>query len=619
MADKWITVKPNGADNKGTPALIGEGGEIKAGMGGKFNGEKISEVRKDFTGAKTPKNIVSNLNEEVENHTKSKESIAEKNKKLSETAVNKLKSESGNNISFHDYVSEMHDLDADLLDKDQRDKLYSDFKKDTGKVSMFQIQKNASYKPMKPSDRQNAMNRLNSIADNVKNFGLKRTTDPQLKDAMHNFLDELNQVDPKKLSKNHFDDLINAQADIGRMQNNIKLGRPLMTGVNQNTASDSKNVAFDRDSVRHYDDNGFLIVDSTIITKAAVNPYYGKEIPNYESLGLDPEKIYNMLRDPAELEKGMHTLGEKQLLIKHIFVSADEPQKESIAGTIGSNLEMVGDDVKGSLTVWDKEAINLIESGKLAELSASYFYDPVMKSGTFNGQAYDGIMTNIRGNHVALVECGRIGRDALVADALPKLMELNMKLKKGAATKVVTVAKSILVAKGLAADADLTPDEIKELITVVAENIEPTAEDTEEAEKLKGAEDEDEEEKSTEDEGEEEPEKEVAKDTDEPEVKKAAMDAAIKQAENKAVQRVTQLFEARELVKPLVGVVAMDSAEAVLKHALKKSGVDTVGVDTVAGLTTLAKMAIKQKSQPQIKTAMDSASYEADPLTDRFK
>ena len=385
--------------------------------------------------------------------------------------------------------------------------------------------------------------------------------------------------------------------------------------MNKNT------VAFDKASARHYDDNGFLIVDSTVITKAAVNPYYGKEIPDYESLGLDAEKIYNMLRDPAELEKGMHTLGEKQLLIKHIFVSADEPQKESIAGTIGSNLEMVGDDVKGSLTVWDKEAINLIESGKLAELSASYFYDPVMKSGTFNGQPYDGIMTNIRGNHVALVERGRIGRDALVADALPKLMELNMKLKKGAAAKVNLAAKAILVAKGLAADADLTPDEIKELITVVAENIEPTAEDTEEAEKLKGATDEDEEE-------------EVAKDTDEtetaddedeeaekaePEVKKAAMDAAIKQAENKAVQRVTQLFEARELVKPLVGVVAMDSAEAVLKHALKKSGIDSDGVDTVKGLKTLVGLAIKQKSQPQIKTAMDSASYEADPLTDRFK
>ena len=375
-------------------------------------------------------------------------------------------------------------------------------------------------------------------------------------------------------------------------------------------------VAFDKASARSYDANGHLIVDSTVITKAAVNPYYGSEIPNYEQLGLDPDKVYNMLRDPEELKKGMHTLGEKQLLLKHIFVSADEPQKESIAGTIGSNLEMIGDDVKGSLTVWDQEAINLIESGKLAELSASYFYDPVMKSGTFKGQPYDGIMTNIRGNHVALVERGRIGRDALVADALPKLMELNMKLKKGAVAKIAEKLKT-----SLAMDADIPTDVLKEIIEEVAENIEPTAEDTEEAEKLEGAEDEDEEDKKDTAED-EDGDDDTADDEDEEDDKKeskGAMDAAIKQAENKAVQRVTQLFEARELVKPLVGVVAMDSAEAVLKHALKKSGVDTAGVDTVAGLTTLAKMAIKQKSQPQIKTAMDSASYEADPLTDRFK
>lgn len=52
-ADKWITVKPNGPESKGSPVLIGEGGEIKAGMGGKFKGEKISEVRKDFVGPKS--------------------------------------------------------------------------------------------------------------------------------------------------------------------------------------------------------------------------------------------------------------------------------------------------------------------------------------------------------------------------------------------------------------------------------------------------------------------------------------------------------------------------------------------------------------------------------------
>ncbi len=44
--DKWITVKPNGPDKTGRHALIGEGGEIKAGMGGQFTGTKIKDLKK---------------------------------------------------------------------------------------------------------------------------------------------------------------------------------------------------------------------------------------------------------------------------------------------------------------------------------------------------------------------------------------------------------------------------------------------------------------------------------------------------------------------------------------------------------------------------------------------
>ena len=87
-----------------------------------------------------------------------------------------------------------------------------------------------------------------------------------------------------------------------------------------------------------------------------------------------------MLRDPEELKKGMHTW-RKQLLLKHIFVSAEDPQKESIAGTIGSNLEMVGDDVKGSLTVWDKEAINRLNR-QLAGIIRILFMTLLCKVGT---------------------------------------------------------------------------------------------------------------------------------------------------------------------------------------------------------------------------------------------
>ncbi|HDL3851322.1 TPA: hypothetical protein PW572_002361, partial [Mannheimia haemolytica] len=54
MDDKWITVKPNGEKGKGSPVKIDDEGRIIAGMGGKFKGEKINEIRKSFNGPKTP-------------------------------------------------------------------------------------------------------------------------------------------------------------------------------------------------------------------------------------------------------------------------------------------------------------------------------------------------------------------------------------------------------------------------------------------------------------------------------------------------------------------------------------------------------------------------------------
>ena len=45
--DRWITVHPNGGT--GTPVLIGEDGVVKAGMGGKFNGQSITQTKKNET------------------------------------------------------------------------------------------------------------------------------------------------------------------------------------------------------------------------------------------------------------------------------------------------------------------------------------------------------------------------------------------------------------------------------------------------------------------------------------------------------------------------------------------------------------------------------------------
>ncbi|KAK54015.1 DUF2213 domain-containing protein [Bordetella bronchiseptica] len=219
-------------------------------------------------------------------------------------------------------------------------------------------------------------------------------------------------------------------------------------------------LAFDRATVRRIDVDGRMHVEISNISKAAVNPYRGSEIPDWEALGLDPNRIYFLLRDPQELEKAAPTFNNIPLLSKHIPVSAAEPQKEFVVGATGSNATYQAPYLKNSLVVWDAVAIALIESDEQKELSSAYRYRADMTPGMYEGVAYDGVMRDIRGNHVALVEVGRAGPDVVVGDSstlnpseIPK-----MKLSKTAA--VVAGALGAHIRPRLAQDAalgDLTP------------------------------------------------------------------------------------------------------------------------------------------------------------------
>ena len=66
-------------------------------------------------------------------------------------------------------------------------------------------------------------------------------------------------------------------------------------------------IALDSATHRRFDENGFLHVSLSHISKEAVNPYYGREIPGWEEAGLDPDKIYQGYRAGAELAKGAET------------------------------------------------------------------------------------------------------------------------------------------------------------------------------------------------------------------------------------------------------------------------------------------------------------------------
>lgn len=211
-------------------------------------------------------------------------------------------------------------------------------------------------------------------------------------------------------------------------------------------------LAFDRASVRSYDADGRLHVAMSNISKANVSPYYGHEIPNFAELGLDPSKVYRLWRDPAELEKGAATFRNLPILRRHIKVSADDPSKEDVVGSIGSDVEFVDPYLQSSLCIWDSEAIAGVESGQLEELSPAYRYVADMTPGTTpGGEAYDGRMTNIQGNHLATVEKGRTGPDVVVADQnpfTPKQEAPDMKLTKlGLALKLALSAASPKIAQ----------------------------------------------------------------------------------------------------------------------------------------------------------------------------
>lgn len=174
------------------------------------------------------------------------------------------------------------------------------------------------------------------------------------------------------------------------------------------------------DSARSYDENGYLHVAVSPLTKEAVNPYYGREIPAWQDLGLDPEKIYYGYRAGEELQKAVTTFNGVPILREHKLDSADNPLKEERVGFTGTSAVWKEPYIMNALTIVDKEAIELIEKDVKRELSASYQYAPVFKSGSFNGEKYDFIMTDIRANHVALVEEGRAGSDVLVYDGFKK-------------------------------------------------------------------------------------------------------------------------------------------------------------------------------------------------------
>jgi hypothetical protein len=368
----------------------------------------------------------------------------------------------------------------------------------------------------------------------------------------------------------------------------------------------SVKFAFDR-SMRRLDADGRLHVEVSNISKAAINPYLGREIPNAAALGLNPDAVYLLLRCPEELAKGAATFNNLPLLSRHVPVTVDDHQPDLVVGSTGTDAVFDGTYLKNSLVVWEAIAIAGIEGREQCELSSAYRYDADMTPGLYDGKPYDGVMRNLRGNHVALVEVGRAGPDVVVGDSNPFTTTEKSTMKKNRIA-LLTAALVASVGPLLAQDASIKPEDLAKKLSL-ALDAEP------DDDKKKPAEDSDEQgdDESDEDYKKRMDAKKAAMDAEEAEAAKekkddkAAMDAAIKQVKADTVATMNAIRQAEKEVQPLIGeVVAQDSAEAVYKLALGHAGVDLTGVHASA-YGAMVRMLPKPGDIKQPRVAMDAA------------
>lgn len=385
-------------------------------------------------------------------------------------------------------------------------------------------------------------------------------------------------------------------------------------------------LAYDK-TARTFDSDGRMHVRECNISKANVCPYMGREIPGFRAMRLDPNRVYRMWRHPDELARAADSFRNAPLLSRHIAFEVDAPPKDDVCGTIGSDVTFDGVFLRAAhLTVWDQEAIQEIERGEKEELSSSYGYDADMTPGMHPEYgAYDGIMRNIRGNHVAVVIKGRAGSDVRVSDSqLPRLRKMKPELRaRIAAACLALTGQAANDVQILAMDSLMNPawdgwsdSERKAAMDAwraqnnVANDAQLNTE--QECSAWDWARDNAPQYK---------PGGTPARGNDAlppptlPPLRaltQADLDAAARRAEDAATARVSALFAARAAVEPLVGpVLACDSAEGVYRFALKHlqvAGHDTIHATALPAL--FAEVAKARSAAPPARVtnrAQDAA------------
>jgi uncharacterized protein len=160
--------------------------------------------------------------------------------------------------------------------------------------------------------------------------------------------------------------------------------------------------------------DGYLVA-SVRASRTGIQDYLGAEVGKPE---MRVVKVYR----PADQVFNKDTLASFTSLpitVDHppVAVTADNWRQYGVGNT-GEEVARDGDTMRVSLIVKDAAAIQSIEAGK-RELSCGYDCELDWTPGmTPDGLSYDAIQTNIRGNHLAIVDRARGGKELKIGDGI---------------------------------------------------------------------------------------------------------------------------------------------------------------------------------------------------------
>lgn len=359
---------------------------------------------------------------------------------------------------------------------------------------------------------------------------------------------------------------------------------------------------------KQVDINGFWLIEANPVTKEGVFPYLGSQIDYSGELNLEPNNIYNVLRPSSELEtdEAVRSFNGVPFIDNHEMIGDGcTDYDDRPAGGILLNFRK--GDRKGLMVadfkIFSESLKNSIDSGK-KELSLGYRckYEP--QRGVHDGQTYDFIQTNITGNHIALVDKGRMGSEVRVYDSktivFDSIEELN-EIQKGEDTmtdKEKSVAKRKAIGEAL--DGVCSEEEVKKAQDAIdPDEKEVEDEETEaEAEKVEDEETDDPKEKSEDD------------DEDKDEKKPATAEDTF--------AAIAPMIAARDAlvtkVEPLVGAFdhAVMNATQVAVYACKKLGIacdDAVALPTLNGFLMNSEKQTKQFSMDSATVITEDTSF----------